>query len=111
MLPTLVRQVLARGIELGDVRSDLNLDDMAHVVSEVFVSDRLLELAVVSTRVGRRRAEPVVETLLHGCDRGASRFASIRPDPCCLEVRPRHGLRHVPRTDRQHPETKEVLAI
>jgi hypothetical protein len=66
LLPTLVRQVLARGIELGDVRSDLNLDDMAHVVSEVFVSDTLLELAVVSTRVGRRRAEPVVETLLHG---------------------------------------------
>ena len=45
---------------------DLDLDDMVHVVSEVFVSYALLALAGESERVGRRRAEAVVETLLHG---------------------------------------------
>ncbi len=66
LLPALVRQILARGVERGHVRADLALDDMVHVVSEVFVSYALLALAGESERVGRRRAEAVIETLLHG---------------------------------------------
>ena len=34
LLPALVRQILQTGIRRGDVRSDLGLDDMTHVVSE-----------------------------------------------------------------------------
>lgn len=66
LLPALVRQILARGVERGDVRSDLALDDMAHVVSEVFVSYTLLVLGGESARLGRRRVDAVIETLLHG---------------------------------------------
>lgn len=66
LLPELIRQVLARGRAQRDVRRDLSLDDMSHVVSEVFVSYTMLVLAGASAQVGRRRAEAVIETLLHG---------------------------------------------
>ena len=66
LLPTLLREILARGVERGDVRRDLDLEDLVHVVSEVFVSYALLALAGESARVGRRRAQAAIETLLHG---------------------------------------------
>jgi len=66
LLPALVRQILARGVARGDVRSDLRVNDMTHVVSEVFISYTMLVLADERARVGRRRAEAVIETLLHG---------------------------------------------
>ena len=65
-LPGLVGQVLEAGVRRGDVRSDLDPADMAHVVSEVFVSYTLLVLAGEDEQVGNRRVDAVVETLLHG---------------------------------------------
>lgn len=65
-LPALVREVLAAGVERGDVRSDLALDDMAHVVAEVFVSYTLLVLGGEDEQVSQRRVDAVIETLLHG---------------------------------------------
>lgn len=66
LLPELLRQVLIRGVERGDVRGDLEPEDMAHVIAEVFVSYTLRVLAGEDEEVGRRRVEAVVETLLHG---------------------------------------------
>jgi AcrR family transcriptional regulator len=66
LLPKLVRQVLEQGVRRGDVRADLDLEDMAHVVSEVFVSYTLLILAGASNQVSDRRVEVIIETLLHG---------------------------------------------
>ena len=66
LLPGLVHEVLVAGVRRGDVRSDLDLEDMAHVVSEVFVSYTLLVLAGEDQQVGDRRVEAVIETLLHG---------------------------------------------
>ena len=48
------------------MRGDLAIEDMAHVVSEVFVSYSLLILAGESAQVSDRRVEAIVETLLHG---------------------------------------------
>ncbi len=66
LLPRLVRQILERGVRRGDVRSDLDLEDMAHVVSEVFVSYSLLILAGANADVSNRRVEAVIEALLYG---------------------------------------------
>ena len=65
-LPTLVQQVLEEGLRRGDVRADLEAADMAHVVSEVFVSYTLLVLSGDDEPLDARRVEAVVETLLHG---------------------------------------------
>lgn len=66
LLPTLVHEVLVQGVRRGDVRSDLDLEDMAHVVSEVFVSYTLLVLTGADEQVNHRRVEAVIEMLLHG---------------------------------------------
>lgn len=66
LLPKLIQRVLERGVERGDVRSDLAVEDMADVVSEVFVSYTLPVLSGVDDGVDQRRVEAVVETLLHG---------------------------------------------
>jgi len=66
LLPNLVHEILERGVQRGDVRSDLDLDDMAHVVSEVFVSYSLLILAGADAEVSNRRVEAVIEALLYG---------------------------------------------
>jgi len=66
MLPALLREVLALGVERGDVRSDLDLDDMAHVVAEVFVSYTLLVLSDIATEQSERRVATVIEALLYG---------------------------------------------
>jgi len=58
--------ILEQGVCRRDVRSDLELEDMAHVVSEVFVSYTLLVLAGEDDQVGSRRVDAVIETLLYG---------------------------------------------
>jgi len=65
MLRDLIRQILGVGVERGDVRSDLDLDDLAHVVSEVFLaySDHIVR---GEEGLGERRVEAILETLLHG---------------------------------------------
>lgn len=66
LLPELIQGVLVRGVERGDVRTDLEVEDLAHVVSEVFVSYTLLILAGANDQVSERRTEAVIETLLRG---------------------------------------------
>jgi len=66
LLVQLIERILAAGVERGDVRGDLAIDDMAHVVSEVFVSYSLLVLSGAETQVSERRIEAIIETLLHG---------------------------------------------
>ncbi len=65
MLRALMRDVLAAGIRRGDVRSDLDLDDLAHVVSEVFLAyaDHVIQ---GDEQLGERRVKAILETLLHG---------------------------------------------
>jgi len=66
LLPTLVEQILEQGVRRGDVRSDLDLADLAHVVSEVFVSYSLLVLAGASSETTDRRIDTAIEALLYG---------------------------------------------
>ena len=73
LLPRLLEQVLCEGAARGEVRSDLDLADMAHVVAEVFVSYTLLVLAGESAQVSARRVDAVIETLLHGVIAPAAR--------------------------------------
>lgn len=75
LLPELIRQILEQGVRRGDVRSDLHVEDMAHVISEVFVSYTLLVLEGASEEVNERRVEAVIETLLHGV------IAPATPEP------------------------------
>ena len=65
MLRDLIRDVLEAGVRRGDVRSDLELDDLAHVVSEVFLAyaDHIVQ---GDESLGERRVEAILETLLHG---------------------------------------------
>lgn len=65
MLRRLIRDVLAEGVRRGDVRSDLDLDDLAHVVSEVFLAyaDHVIQ---GDQTLGERRVKAILETLLHG---------------------------------------------
>ncbi len=65
MLRDLIREILAAGVRRGDVRSDLHLDDLAHVVSEVFLAyaDHIVR---GGEGLGERRVEAILETLLHG---------------------------------------------
>ena len=60
-----MRQILSDGVERGDVRGDLDLDDLAHVVSEVFLAyaDHIVK---GEGKLGERRVEAILETLLHG---------------------------------------------
>lgn len=66
LLPQLLQTVLAEGVDRGDVRSDLAVEDLAHVISEVFVSYTLHVLAGEDDQVSERRVAAVIETLLHG---------------------------------------------
>ena len=66
LLPALVEQILERGVLRGDVRTDLAVRDMAHVIAEVFVSSTLLALEGAEDGLDQRRVEAVIETLLHG---------------------------------------------
>jgi len=66
LLPGLLRRILEDGRARGDVRADLDLDDMAHVVSEVFIAYALQVLAGERQRLGQRRVGAVIETRLHG---------------------------------------------
>lgn len=66
LLRDLVGRILDDGMQRGDVRMDLALDDMAHVVSEVFISYTFRVLAGGTGQVGERRVYAIVETLLHG---------------------------------------------
>jgi AcrR family transcriptional regulator len=65
MLRDLIREILGAGVHRGDVRSDLDLDDLAHVVSEVFLAyaDHIVR---GEGGLGERRVEVILETLLHG---------------------------------------------
>jgi len=65
LLRGLMREILAEGVRRGDVRSDLDLDDLAHVVSEVFLAyaDHVVQ---GDETLGERRIKAIVETLLHG---------------------------------------------
>lgn len=65
MLRRLMREILSVGVERGDVRSDLDLDDLAHVVSEVFLAyaDHIVR---GDDGLSERRIEAILETLLHG---------------------------------------------
>ena len=60
-----MKDVLAAGVRRGDVRADLDLDDLAHVVSEVFLAyaDHMVR---GEDGLGERRVEAILETLLHG---------------------------------------------
>lgn len=64
-LRDLMREILRTGVERGDVRDDLDVDDLAHVVSEVFLAyaDHIIQ---GDSALGERRIEAIVETLLHG---------------------------------------------
>ena len=65
MLRGLIREILGAGVRRGDVRADLDLDDLAHVVSEVFLAyaDHIVQ---GEDEMGERRIEVILETLLHG---------------------------------------------
>ena len=65
MLRGLMREVLAAGVERGDVRDDLDVEDLAHVVSEVFLAYADL-IVRGEIELGERRIEAILETLLHG---------------------------------------------
>ena len=65
LLPELLRSVLAAGVERGEIRSDLTIDDMASVISELIISGStraMTEQAVIDLL----RLEAMVETVLHG---------------------------------------------
>lgn len=66
MLRDLMREILAAGVARGDVRDDLDLGDLAHVVSEVFLA-YADHIVLGEGELGDRRVEAILETLLHGC--------------------------------------------
>ena len=49
-----------------DVRADLELDDVAHVVSEVFIAYSDHAVTGETDGFGERRVSAIIETLLHG---------------------------------------------
>jgi AcrR family transcriptional regulator len=65
LLRDLMRDILAAGVRRGEVRSDLDLDDLAHVVTEVFLAyaDHVVQ---GDEQLGERRVKAILETLLHG---------------------------------------------
>jgi AcrR family transcriptional regulator len=66
MLRRLVEEILRAGVLHGDVRSDLNTEDLAHVVTEVFLAYADHIVLGESDELGERRVEAILETLLHG---------------------------------------------
>ncbi len=65
MLRELIHSVLESGVQRGDVRADLALEDLAHVVTEVFLAyaDHMVQR---DESLSERRIEAILETLLHG---------------------------------------------
>jgi AcrR family transcriptional regulator len=78
MLRILVRDILEQGVQRGDVRGDLDVDDLAHVVSEVFLAYADHIVSGESEGIGERRFEAIIETLLHGFIASSS-FGSSTP--------------------------------
>jgi len=66
MLRRLVEKILRAGVRRGDVRNDLNIEDLAHVVSEVFLAYADHIVSGETDGLGERRIEAILETLLHG---------------------------------------------
>jgi AcrR family transcriptional regulator len=66
LLRTLVETILSEGVRRGDVRSDLEVEDLAHVVSEVFLAYADHIVSGDTDGLGERRVEAILETLLHG---------------------------------------------
>ena len=66
LLRSLVESILRDGVARGDVRSDLEVEDLAHVVSEVFLAYADHIVSGQTDGLGERRIEAILETLLHG---------------------------------------------
>jgi AcrR family transcriptional regulator len=66
MLRRLVEDILREGVRRGDVRNDLDTEDLAHVVSEVFLAYADHVVSGDMEGLGERRIEAILETLLHG---------------------------------------------
>ena len=66
LLRTLIETILREGVRQGDVRSDLQVEDLAHVVSEVFLAYADHIVSGETDGLGERRIEAILETLLHG---------------------------------------------
>ena len=66
MLRQLIEDVLRRGVEQRDVRNDVDVEDMAHVISEVYLSYAEYIIAGEDEELTARRIEAVMETLFHG---------------------------------------------
>jgi len=66
LLRTLIETILSEGVRRGDVRSDLEVEDLAHVVSEVFLAYADHIVSGDTDGLGERRVEAILETLLHG---------------------------------------------
>lgn len=66
LLGQLIQQVIETGAERGDVRTDLDLEDLANVVTETCLAYSALVVAGYDRSITAQRTEAVVETLLHG---------------------------------------------
>lgn len=66
MLRQLIAGILQAGVRRGDVRTDLHIEDLAHVVSEVFLAYADHIVSGETDGLGERRIEAILETLLHG---------------------------------------------
>jgi AcrR family transcriptional regulator len=66
LLGDLIYAVIERGAERGDVRADLDLHDLANVVTELCLAYSALIVAGYGRSITAQRTEAVVETLLHG---------------------------------------------
>jgi len=66
LLRKLLEDILRTGVQRGDVRGDLNVEDVAHVVSAVFLAYADHIVSGDDEDLGERRVEAILETLLHG---------------------------------------------
>jgi AcrR family transcriptional regulator len=66
LLGDLIHEVILRGVERGDVRTDLDLEDLANVITETCIAYSALIIAGHDEHVTTQRKETVVEILLHG---------------------------------------------
>ncbi len=66
MLRSLLADILRQGVSRGEIRDDLQVDDLAHVVSEVFLAYADHLVVGEDVGLGDRRIEAILETILHG---------------------------------------------
>lgn len=66
LLPALIASLLAQGVELGVVRRDLAIDDMAFVIAEVTIAGSFRAMSSTEPAVRDTRLHTIVESLLHG---------------------------------------------